>query len=205
MGVASCHKQCPDSHPSIGLLAQLTGQSGPASPVGAARCARARRGHCASEHSEATWWRGRHDLTSGLGVAAAAASAPMEHSGATWWCGRCDLAGGVGVAAAVASAPMERGGAPGNVVGGEAHPSGGAAWRQWRMLRVAVFNGGEAAPVTDAVNGMALQCWGRREKVSGEPIWMEREHAVVLTDDGGRRRCSGGNQRGGGVSSCGSR
>jgi hypothetical protein len=82
--------------------------------------------------------------------------------------------------------------------------SGGVGWRRWRMLWAAVFNGCEAAPVTDGVDGVALQCRGRREKVRGEPIWMERERAVMLTDDGGRWRCSGGNQRGGGVSGGGS-
>jgi hypothetical protein len=44
--------------------------------------------------------------------------------------------------------------------------------------------GGEAAPVTDDIDGVALQCRGRREKGRGESIWMERERAVVLTDDG---------------------
>jgi hypothetical protein len=68
------------------------------------------------------------------------------------------------------------------------------------MLRAAAFNGGEAAPVMDDIGGVALQCWGRREKVSGESICTEREHAVVLTDNGRRRWCSGGNRRGGGVS-----
>jgi hypothetical protein len=73
------------------------------------------------------------------------------------------------------------------------------------MLRAAAFNGGEAALVMDDVDGMALQCQGRREKVRGESIWTERERPVVLTDNGGRRRCSDRNQRGGGVSSGGSR
>jgi hypothetical protein len=68
------------------------------------------------------------------------------------------------------------------------------------MLRVAPFNGSEAAPVTDDIDGMALQCRRRREKVTGESIWTEREHAVVLTDNGRRRRCSSGNQRGQGGS-----
>jgi hypothetical protein len=61
------------------------------------------------------------------------------------------------------------------------------------MLQVAVFNGDEAAPITNDVDGVALQCQGRKEKVRGEPIWTERERAVVLTDDGGRWRCLGGN------------
>jgi hypothetical protein len=39
----------------------------------------------------------------------------------------------------------------------------------------------------------------------GESIWVERERAVVLTNNGGWRRCSSGNQRGGGVSGGGSR
>jgi hypothetical protein len=73
------------------------------------------------------------------------------------------------------------------------------------MLRAGAFNGGEAAPVTDGIDGVALQCRGRREKVRGEPIWTERERAVVLTDDGGGRWCSSGNPRGGGVSGGGSR
>jgi hypothetical protein len=70
------------------------------------------------------------------------------------------------------------------------------------MLRAAAFNGGEAALVTDDVDGVALQCWGMRKKVRDESIWTERERTVVLTDNGGRRWCSGGNQRGGGFS-CG--
>jgi hypothetical protein len=68
------------------------------------------------------------------------------------------------------------------------------------MLWAAAFNGSEAAPVMDDIDGVALQCQGRREKVRGESIWMQRERVVVLTDDGGRRWCSGGNRRGGGVS-----
>jgi hypothetical protein len=67
------------------------------------------------------------------------------------------------------------------------------------------LDGGEAAPVMNDVDGVALQCQGWREKVRGEPIWTKRECAVVLIDDGGRRQCSGGNQRGGGVSGGGSR
>jgi hypothetical protein len=50
----------------------------------------------------------------------------------------------------------EPGGALGKAVGGGAHPSGGAAWRRWRMLRAAAFNGGKVTPVTDDVNGVAL-------------------------------------------------
>jgi hypothetical protein len=73
------------------------------------------------------------------------------------------------------------------------------------MLPAAVFNGGEATTVMDDIDSVALQCRGRREKVRGEPIWMERERAVMLTDDGGWRRCSSGNQRGGGASGGGSR
>jgi hypothetical protein len=38
------------------------------------------------------------------------------------------------------------------------------------MLRAAPFNGGEVAPVMDDVNGVTLQCRGRREKVRGESI-----------------------------------
>jgi hypothetical protein len=64
------------------------------------------------------------------------------------------------------------------------------------MLQVEAFNGGEAASMMDDVDGVALQCRGRREKVRGESIWTEREHAVILSDNGGRRWCSGGNQRG---------
>jgi hypothetical protein len=45
------------------------------------------------------------------------------------------------------------------------------------MHRAVAFNGGEAALVTDDVDGVALQCWGRREKVRSEPIWTERERA----------------------------
>jgi hypothetical protein len=88
---------------------------------------------------------------------------------------------------------------------GGAHPSGGAAWRWWKMLRAAAFNGSEAASMTDDVDNAALQCQGRREKVRGKSIWTKRERAVVLTDNGGWRRCSGENQRGEGISHCGSR
>jgi hypothetical protein len=61
------------------------------------------------------------------------------------------------------------------------------------MLPAAVFNGGEATTVMDDIDSVALQCRGRREKVRGEPIWTERERAVMLTDDGGRWRCLGRN------------
>jgi hypothetical protein len=81
-----------------------------------------------------------------------------------------------------------------------ARRSGGGA----KLTRAAAFNGGEAAPVMDDVDGVALQCQGRREKVRGESIWTERERAVVLTNNGRQCRCSGGNQRGGGISDGGS-
>jgi hypothetical protein len=61
--------------------------------------------------------------------------------------------------------------ASGKASGGGVHPSSGAAWRRWRMLQAATFNGGEAALVTDDIDGVALLCWGRREKVRGESIW----------------------------------
>jgi hypothetical protein len=61
------------------------------------------------------------------------------------------------------------------------------------MLQVAAFNGGEAAPVMDDIDGVALQCWGKREMVRDESVWTERERVIVLTDNGGWRRCSGGN------------
>jgi hypothetical protein len=89
--------------------------------------------------------------------------------------------------------------APGKAVGGGAHSSGGVAWRWWRMLRAAAFNGGEAAPVMDDIDGVALHCQGRREKVRGESSWTR------APDNGRRWRCSGKNQRGGGVSRGGSR
>jgi hypothetical protein len=56
----------------------------------------------------------------------------------------------------VASAPIEQGGTPGKAIGGGAHPSGGTAWRWWRMLWAAAFNGSEAAPVMDDIDGVAL-------------------------------------------------
>jgi hypothetical protein len=90
-------------------------------------------------------------------------------------------------------------------VGGGTHPSDDAAERWWRMLRAAAFTNGEGTPVMDGVDGVALQCWGRRENVRGESIWTERKSALVLTDKGGQPRCSGGNQRGGGISSGGNR
>jgi hypothetical protein len=72
------------------------------------------------------------------------------------------------------------------------------------MIQAAAFNGGEAAPMTDDIDSVALQCRGRRGKVRGESIWMERERAVMLTDNGGRQRCLGRNRRGGGLSGGGS-
>jgi hypothetical protein len=138
MGATACHKQCPDSRVGFGLPTRPTSQTSPAGPLGAVRRACARRGHRIRERSGVARWRGR-----------------------------CDLAGGLGVAAAVASAPIEQGGTSGKAVGGEAHLSGGAVWRGWTMLRVAAFNGSEAAPVTDDIDGVALWCRGRREKVRG--------------------------------------
>jgi hypothetical protein len=59
------------------------------------------------------------------------------------------------------------------------------------MLRAGAFNGGEAAPVTDGIDGVALQCRGRREKVRGEPIWTKRERArscsLMMVEGGGAR------------------
>jgi hypothetical protein len=52
------------------------------------------------------------------------------------------------------------------------------------MLRAAAFIAREGVPVMDDIDGAALQCRGGREKVRGESIWTEREHAVVLTDNG---------------------
>jgi hypothetical protein len=46
--------------------------------------------------------------------------------------------------------------APGMAIGDRTHPNGGAAWRWWRMLQATAFNGGEAAPVTDDIDGVAL-------------------------------------------------
>jgi hypothetical protein len=68
----------------------------------------------------------------------------------------------------MASAPIEQGGAPGKANGGGDHPSDGAAWRRWRMLRAVAFYGGEAAPVIDDIDGIARQCRRSREKVRGE-------------------------------------
>jgi hypothetical protein len=52
-------------------------------------------------------------------------------------------------------------------------------------------SGGEAAPVTNDLDGVALQCQGRREKVMGESIWTERERArscsPIMADGGGAR------------------
>jgi hypothetical protein len=59
------------------------------------------------------------------------------------------------------------------------------------MHRAVAFNGGEVALVTDDVDGVALQCWGRREKVRSEPIWTERESSrscspMMVDNDGAR-------------------
>jgi hypothetical protein len=55
--------------------------------------------------------------------------------------------------------------ARGMAVWGGAHPSGGAAWRRWRMLRAMAFIGGEGAMVAGGDGGTTL-LWRRgREKV----------------------------------------
>jgi hypothetical protein len=66
------------------------------------------------------------------------------------------------------------------------------------MLQAAAFSGGEAAPMMDDIDGVALQCWGRREEMRDESVWTEKERAVMLTDDGGRQQCSCRIRRGGG-------
>jgi hypothetical protein len=91
------------------------------------------------------------------------------------------------------SAPIEQaggGGAPSKVVRGGAHPSGGAAWKQWRMLRAAASNGGEAASVMDVSVGVAQQCRGRREKVRVSKFgWRESAWSCssMMADGGGAR------------------
>jgi hypothetical protein len=50
-------------------------------------------------------------------------------------------------------------------VGGGAHPSGGTTCRLWRMLRVAVFVGGEGVLVAGGDGGTGLQCRCRKRKV----------------------------------------
>jgi hypothetical protein len=79
----------------------------------------------------------------------------------------------------------------GKAVGGGAHMSDAAMERRWRMLRAAAFVGGEGAPVMDDIDGVALQCRERSEKVRGESIWTERESAwscsPIITYDGGAR------------------
>jgi hypothetical protein len=67
-----------------------------------------------------------------------------------------------GVAGELAGATRR---APGKAVRGRAHPSDGVVWRQWRMLWVAAFNGGETAPVGGGNGGTALQCQCERGKV----------------------------------------
>jgi hypothetical protein len=55
--------------------------------------------------------------------------------------------------------------APGKAAGGGAHPSGGAAWRRWRMLWAVTFINREGAPVADGDGGTTLQCRCGRGKV----------------------------------------
>jgi hypothetical protein len=137
-----------------------------------------------------------------LGVARRGARARRGHraherSRATRWHDRHDLDGGLG--AVVALAPVEPGG------GGQGG-RGRSSPERWRGVEAVEdasgggVNSGEAPPVMDDVDGVALQCRGRREKVRGESIWTERERVIVLTDNDRWRWCSGGNQRGGGVS-----
>jgi hypothetical protein len=46
--------------------------------------------------------------------------------------------------------------APGEVLGGRAHPNDGVAWRRWRRLGTTVFIGGERAPISGGDGGTAL-------------------------------------------------
>jgi hypothetical protein len=69
---------------------------------------------------------------------------------AQWW-----LAGGKVLSE---SSRGPQGGCRATRSGAELTRAARGAWRQWRMLRAAAFNGGEAAPVMDDIGGVALQC-----------------------------------------------
>jgi hypothetical protein len=133
-------QQCSNNRPGFGLSARSTSQSGPTGPLGVARACSAR-----SPRPQALW-----------GSTVVRSVRPSRRT-------RSSSSGGISFFRA-------GGGAPGNVVGGGAHPSGNTAWRRWRMLRAVAFNSGEVAPVMDDIDGVALQCRGRREKVRGESI-----------------------------------
>jgi hypothetical protein len=114
------------------------------------------------------WQPAMHDRTKGwLGLSLAARSDRETARGAVR---RGDaLAGSSVVADQRQGATIELAGAsgraPSKAVGGGAHPSGGATWRWWRMLRAAAFVGGEGAPVAGSGGGMTLQCRCGRRKV----------------------------------------
>jgi hypothetical protein len=114
------------------------------------------------------------------GVVTVPASAPRRHGGAV----DATLPAGLEVATAVALAPMEQGGAPGKVVGGGAHPNGGAAWRRWRTLGTAVFSGDDGAPVIGGGRLELLQHRGRKARVRRGSIQKGGGCVARLTDDG---------------------
>jgi hypothetical protein len=95
--------------------------------------------------------------------------------------------------------------APGKAIRGGAHPSGGAAWRRWMMLRAAAFVGLEGAPVVGGDGGMALQCQCGRGKVRTASNWDNGSGWEGLTVQRRRLWRSDGNRRGGWVSDGGSR
>jgi hypothetical protein len=93
----------------------------------------------------------------------------------------------------------------GNAVGGGAQPSGGAAWRRWRMLRAVAFIGGEGASVAGGDGGRTLQCGCGRGKVSATSNGDNGGGSEGLTVKRRRRWRLDRNRRGVGVSDGGSR
>jgi hypothetical protein len=89
--------------------------------------------------------------------------------------------------------------ASGKAIGGGAHLSGDMTWRRWRMLWVAVFIGGEGAPVASGDGGTTLQCRRERGKVRVASNGDNGGRWEGLAVKRQRRWRSDGNQRGGGA------
>jgi hypothetical protein len=88
--------------------------------------------------------------------------------------------------------------APGKAVEGGAHSSGGAALRQWRMLRAVAFVDGEGASMADSDGGTTLQCRCGRGMVRAASNGDNSGRWEGLTMKRRRWWCSDRNQRGGG-------
>jgi hypothetical protein len=66
------------------------------------------------------------------------------------------------------------------------------------MLQAAAFSGGEAAPMMDDVDGVALQCWGRREEMRVSQFgWRKSVRSCSpMMADGSSARAESGEEEG---------